>query len=116
MSERDDAIRLANAVLDKPFIDPDGDICLLARQLLRETERAEAASPQWRDISTAPKTGFILCASTRDWLPEVWNAELYWASLAPDRRPNMPLQEAETLTHWYPVPASPPKPPAEVGA
>jgi hypothetical protein len=40
-SERDDAIKLANAVLDKPYIDPDGDICMLARQFLRETERAE---------------------------------------------------------------------------
>jgi hypothetical protein len=30
-----DAIDLANRVLDKPWIDPDGDICLLARQFLR---------------------------------------------------------------------------------
>ena len=39
MSERDDAIALANRVLDKPTIDPDGDICMLARQFLREVEQ-----------------------------------------------------------------------------
>lgn len=41
MSERDEAIALANRVLDKPRIDPDGDICLLARQFLRAIETAE---------------------------------------------------------------------------
>jgi hypothetical protein len=29
-----EAIALSGRVLDKPFIDPDGDICLLARQFL----------------------------------------------------------------------------------
>lgn len=42
MSEREEAIRLANRVLDKPHIDPDGDVCMLARQFLREIERREA--------------------------------------------------------------------------
>lgn len=40
--ERAQAIALAHRVLDKPYIDPDGDICLLARQFLREIERAPA--------------------------------------------------------------------------
>ena len=39
MSERDDAIKLANRVLDKPSIDPDGDICVLARQFLIALEK-----------------------------------------------------------------------------
>jgi hypothetical protein len=39
MTEREEAIALAHRVLDKPYIDPDGDICLLARQLLRSEER-----------------------------------------------------------------------------
>ena len=37
--ERKDAILLARRILDKPYIDPDGDICLLARQFLRAIER-----------------------------------------------------------------------------
>lgn len=41
-SEYDDAIKLANTVLDKPFIDPDGDICLLARQFLRLVDKSSA--------------------------------------------------------------------------
>ena len=41
MTERDDAIKLANRILDKPHIDPDGDICLLARQFLREVEQLD---------------------------------------------------------------------------
>ena len=40
MTEKEQAIALANRVLDKPYVDPDGDICLLARQFLRALERA----------------------------------------------------------------------------
>lgn len=32
------AVKLANYVLDRQSIDPDGDICLLARQFLRKLE------------------------------------------------------------------------------
>lgn len=39
--ERKEAISLANRVLDKPYIDPDGDISLLARMFLREIDWAE---------------------------------------------------------------------------
>lgn len=38
MGELIDALKLANRVLDKPYIDPDGDICVLARQFLRAYE------------------------------------------------------------------------------
>ena len=38
MGELIDALKLANRVLDKPYIDPDGDICMLARQFLRAYE------------------------------------------------------------------------------
>ena len=41
MNEYEQAIQLANRVLDKPYIDPDGDICLLARQFLRAVERLQ---------------------------------------------------------------------------
>lgn len=36
--ERDDAIKLANRVLDNPDLDPDGDLSVLARQFIRHVE------------------------------------------------------------------------------
>lgn len=39
-TEIEDAIRLANKIMDQPYIDPDGDLCLLARQFLRAHESA----------------------------------------------------------------------------
>ena len=42
MTEKEDALRLAHAVLDKPHIDPDGDISMLARQFLRAREEIDA--------------------------------------------------------------------------
>lgn len=38
MSEREDAIKLANHVLDRPYADPDDDVAILARQFLRAIE------------------------------------------------------------------------------
>jgi hypothetical protein len=42
MTEKEEAVRLANAVLEKPYIDPDGDISVLARQFLRAREEIDA--------------------------------------------------------------------------
>jgi hypothetical protein len=36
--ERDDAIKLANRVLNNPHLDPDGDLSVLARQFIRHVE------------------------------------------------------------------------------
>ena len=41
MPELDDAIRLANTVLDQPSRDPDDDLSMLARQFLRAREAVE---------------------------------------------------------------------------
>jgi hypothetical protein len=38
MSEKDDAIRLANKVLDTPNRDPDDDLSMMSRQFLRALE------------------------------------------------------------------------------
>lgn len=57
MSEREDAIRLANAVLDKPHIDPDGDVCMLARQFLREIERGDKAREVCGFFASVIKSG-----------------------------------------------------------
>lgn len=41
IGETAEAVRLAHRVLDKPYIDPDGDIALLARQFLRQLDVAQ---------------------------------------------------------------------------
>lgn len=45
MSEKDEAIILANKVLDRPNADPDDDLAILARQLLRALERLGEYEP-----------------------------------------------------------------------
>lgn len=42
ITEREQALLLANAILDRNFDDPDDDLAILARQLLRRTEELEA--------------------------------------------------------------------------
>lgn len=43
MTERQEAIELANHILDRPNGDPDDDLAILARQLLRMIEAAKEA-------------------------------------------------------------------------
>lgn len=43
MTEREQAIGLATRVLDRPSADPDDDLAVLARQLLRRDEHIAAA-------------------------------------------------------------------------
>lgn len=50
VSERDEAIALANRVLDRVNADPDDDLALLSRRFLREIERAEAAEKDARRL------------------------------------------------------------------
>jgi hypothetical protein len=45
VSERDDAIRLANAVLDDASRDPDDDLAMISRQFLRSLERHIVSVP-----------------------------------------------------------------------
>jgi hypothetical protein len=35
LSEKDQAVRLANAILENPSVDPDSDLAVLSRQFLR---------------------------------------------------------------------------------
>lgn len=42
MSEKDEAIALANRVLDRINADPDDDLAVLARQFLRASERVNS--------------------------------------------------------------------------
>jgi hypothetical protein len=45
MTEKDEAILLANKVLDRPYGDPDDDLAVLARQFLRALERLGEYTP-----------------------------------------------------------------------
>jgi hypothetical protein len=49
MSEKQDAIILANKVLDRIDADPDDDLAVLARQLLRALERLGEYRPNDSD-------------------------------------------------------------------
>ena len=92
-SEIDDAVRLANAVLDKPFIDPDGDICLLARQFLRHGERLarlQAENEALRRERDEARTG---CDETSD----AWHRERAARAAAEARAAR--LEEALAAVH-----------------
>lgn len=54
LTEAEQAVRLANVVLDRPGIDPDGDLTILARQLLRQRELLP--------MSIAPRDGTHILA------------------------------------------------------
>ncbi len=41
MTEKEDAVFLANKILDRQYGDPDDDLGVLARQLLRREERLQ---------------------------------------------------------------------------
>lgn len=45
LSEKEQAIILANKILDRPSVDPDGNLAVLSRQLLRALERLGEYKP-----------------------------------------------------------------------
>jgi hypothetical protein len=54
LSEKGEAIILANKILDRPYADPDDDLAVLSRQLLRALERLGEYDPS-HGKETAPK-------------------------------------------------------------
>lgn len=102
MSEREDAIRIANFILDRVNADPDGDLAVLARQFLR------AISPVRQPIASAPKDGTEFIAFE--------NGELYrcaWAE-RDDGEGRVDCgwwdfwnESFEYPTHWMPLPEPP---------
>ena len=44
--EPEEALALANRVLDRHGLDPDGELCVLARQLIRRTEQLAKFDPR----------------------------------------------------------------------
>ncbi len=119
-SEFDDAVRLANIVLDKPYIDPDGDICMLARQFLRAVEREGVG--KWQTIKSAPKDGteVLIGGGFFDWdgsygenVPHTGVTIASWQE-SYDRKPwrgeNVGAHDEYYRydpTHWMPLPKPP---------
>lgn len=55
--ERGEAIALANRMLDRINADPDDDLAVLSRQLLRAVEFRAEISRALRSVTTTPDTG-----------------------------------------------------------
>ena len=67
MTEYEDAIRLANHILDRPSGDPDDDLAVLSRQFLRALERVER-------IRAEAEAAILLAAADRC---EAWAIKNY---------------------------------------
>jgi hypothetical protein len=77
MSEQQWAMQLANRILDKPGIDPDGDLCVLARQLCRASERYATLEAECRK--------FVECVVKHGrWNDQTWDEAIAW--LAANRK------------------------------
>jgi hypothetical protein len=63
MSERSDAVRLAGKLLDEPGADPDDDLRVLSRQLLRHVEAVAALK---KDLAARDDPAADLIAANRD--------------------------------------------------
>ncbi len=65
---------------------------------LRSADAGVQPADTVQPIATAPKTGLFIGWDGHG--PEVWNAETYWQSIAPNAPPACPVSEAKQLTHW----------------
>lgn len=66
MSERTDAIKLARRLLDEPNADPDDDLRMLSRQLLRSHETIDRMHAQLREVDWEGKAQLDLIRSNQD--------------------------------------------------
>ncbi len=88
MTEKEEAVRLANTVLEKPYIDPDGvmlirllDIYVLARQFLRAREEIDAMRDALEDARV--EMNFVrVFVCTRQRINEPTGLALYDEALA----------------------------------
>jgi hypothetical protein len=73
-SERTRAIGLANALLDRTSADPDDDLAVLSRQLLRATERADKAEVRVARLEEALELIAATLPDDHGWLTTVARA------------------------------------------
>lgn len=57
--ELQQAIRIANLFLERPYFDTDGDECVLARQFLRQQEKLAAAERDTRERDAQEADDFL---------------------------------------------------------
>lgn len=72
MIEFDEAVKIANLWLDKPYEDPDSDTCILARQFLRSIEAHANLDHLKREVRKRPD-GYEMCDDDYDL---GWNAAI----------------------------------------
>jgi len=116
-TERSLARGIANRVLDRPNADPDDDLAVLARQLLRAHERLDAER-KWRPMSSAPRDAsriLVYLPKSSRVVQEVWWALEYEGGPGYWSTPHGPAGRGYTIlpeapTAWQPLPAPPKEP------
>jgi hypothetical protein len=69
MTEEEEAVILANRLLEIPYADPDDDLRVLSRQLLRRHE--ELAQKQLQSVTTAAPQAINARLVSHEWVPNV---------------------------------------------
>ncbi len=59
LNEKESSVDLAKHVLDRHYLDPDEDLCVLARQLLRREERLQKIADIASGSTTANSLPYI---------------------------------------------------------
>ncbi len=71
MSEKEEAVKLANQLLDEPNVDPDDNLRVLSRQLLRARETVERQERALQAVDWNASNERDLIESNRDQILEV---------------------------------------------
>ena len=66
MTEQKDAIKLANRILERPYADPDDDLAVLARQLLRSREIIDKQEKALQEVDWNGQAELGLIHANRD--------------------------------------------------
>jgi hypothetical protein len=66
MSEKTDAIALANRLMEEPNMDPDDDLRVLSRQLLRSTETIAAMHKKLQEVDWDNQAELDMIEANRD--------------------------------------------------
>lgn len=92
MNEREQAILIANKILDRPSADPDDDYAVLSRQFLRTLELA-----CWQPLDTLPSRAAMGCDVMKIVVGTKGSA---WTTFSYDgNRDDIP----GPWTHWHPM-------------
>ncbi len=107
MSERDDAIKLAHRLLDDASADPDDDLRMLARQLLRYREVVEKQEQALKNIDWEGRATQDLVHANRDHILQMHEEAMRRVRRAlesnkPGRR-DLALEVLDALGQFHPM-------------